>query len=131
MTKAIVVIINTISNPIIIGESMPNVPLCVITTLILNIITTKRISPVKSNFKFVVLSDLVSGVPFINNIATKAIIIDKIKIHLQPIKVETIRSEERRVGKEWRNQRSREQRKEKKTRKECMMVIQCNKTRKP
>src|SRR5699024_3763542 len=90
MTKAIVVIINTISNPIIIGESMPNVPLCVITTLILNIIITKRINPVKSNFKFVVLSDLVSGVPFINNIATKAIIIDKIKIHLQPIKVETI-----------------------------------------
>src|SRR5699024_7335803 len=90
MTKAIVVIINTISNPIIIGESMPNVQLCVITTLILNIITTKRISPVKSNFKFVVLSDFVSGVPFINNIAISATMIDKIKIHLQPIKVETI-----------------------------------------
>ena len=44
MTKAIVVIINTISNPIIIGESMPNVPLCVITTLILNIITTKELA---------------------------------------------------------------------------------------
>src|SRR5699024_2367314 len=90
MTKAIVVIINTISNPIIIGESMPNVPLCVITTLILNIITSKRIILVISNFKFVVLSDFVSGVPFINNIAISATMIDKIKIHLQPIKVDTI-----------------------------------------
>ena len=90
LINATVDIINTTMSTSIIGESNPNVALCVITTLMLNIMTTKRINPKKSNLLATLPLDFVSGVPLISNIEINAMIIDSINIQRQPINVDTI-----------------------------------------
>ncbi|SCT46168.1 Uncharacterised protein [Staphylococcus aureus] len=59
------------------------------TTFKLSNITTRTISPATSNLCVLVTSDFVSGVPLMSNIESTATIIEKMKIHLQPIVVAT------------------------------------------
>ena len=72
------------------GFNHPILSSCVITTLILNIMTTKIMIPTISNFLLYADSSLDSGIPLSNIKTIIEKMIDNTKIHRHPINVAII-----------------------------------------